>query len=89
METVSDGFRLAEEDLNIRGPGEVFGSRQSGLAPFKVADLVADRELLSMARRDAAAWIRASPALNRPEEALLRRRLIKAHGEDLGLGDVG
>jgi ATP-dependent DNA helicase RecG len=89
METTSDGFRLAEEDLNIRGPGEVFGSRQSGIAPFKVADLVADRELLAMARRDAAAWIEQSPTLSGPDEQVLRRRLLKAHGEDLGLGDVG
>jgi ATP-dependent DNA helicase RecG len=89
METTSDGFRLAEEDLNIRGPGEVFGSRQSGLAPFKVADLVADRELLAMARKDAASLIRESPMLDKPGQELLRRRLLKAHGEDLGLGDVG
>ncbi|GMV26444.1 MAG: ATP-dependent DNA helicase RecG [Phycisphaerae bacterium] len=89
MESTSDGFEIAEKDFEIRGPGEVFGTRQSGLAPFKVADLMRDRELLAMARRDAAEWVRSSPRLGKPEEALIRRRLIKAHGEALGLGDVG
>jgi len=89
MAEVSDGFVLAERDLELRGPGEVFGSRQSGLPPFKVADLMRDRELLAMARRDASAWIERSPKLASPEEATLRRRLLKAYGEALQLGDVG
>ncbi len=87
--STGNGFKLAEKDFEIRGPGEVFGSRQSGAAPFRVADLVKDLELLTMARRDAADWIRRSPALDAPGEALLRRRVAKAHGEALGLADVG
>ena len=75
--------------MEIRGPGELFGVRQSGLAPFKVADLARDLDLLKMARRDAAAWIVSSPHLSRPEDALARRRLLRAHGQWLGLGDVG
>jgi ATP-dependent DNA helicase RecG len=89
MESVSDGFALAEKDLEIRGPGELFGTRQAGLPPFRVADLSRDVQLLLAARRDAAAWIADSPTLSRPGEALLLRRLLKAHGESLGLGDVG
>jgi len=85
----NDGFVLAEKDLEIRGPGELFGTRQSGLPPFRVADLMRDRELLNMARRDAAAWIKASPHLDRPEEALVKRRLKKTYGDALGLADVG
>ena len=85
----TDGFAIAEKDLEIRGPGELFGSRQSGLAPFRVAELPRDLELLRLARRDAAAWVGESPTLARPDDALLRRRLLKAHGEALGLGDVG
>ncbi len=85
----SDGFVLAEKDLEIRGPGELFGVRQSGMPPFRVADLARDLDLLKMARRDAAQWIAASPHLTRPEDALVRRRLLKAHGRWLGLGDVG
>jgi ATP-dependent DNA helicase RecG len=89
VEATSDGFALAEKDLELRGPGEMFGARQSGLPPFKVADLMRDRELLAMARRDAAAWIERSPVLAKPEEALLKRRMLKAYGEHLGLADVG
>jgi ATP-dependent DNA helicase RecG len=89
METISDGFALAEKDFEIRGPGEVLGLKQSGLPPFKVADLVRDRALLEMARRDAAEWVARSPALAWPEEALIKRRLLKAFGEALGLADVG
>jgi len=89
MRASGDGFVLAERDFELRGPGEVFGTQQSGLAPMKVADLRRDLDLLKLARRDARAWIAASPELGRPDEALLRRRLFKAHGEDLGLGDVG
>ena len=85
----TDGFKLAEKDLEIRGPGEVFGTRQSGAAPFKIADLGRDIDLLRLAYRDARAWIEASPTLARPAEATLRRRLLKTHGRHLGLGDVG
>lgn len=86
---ISDGFALAEKDFELRGPGELFGTRQSGATSFRVADLMRDRELLAMARADAAAWIEKSPRLDRPEEALVKKRLYKQHGEDLGLGDVG
>ncbi|MEZ6319338.1 MAG: helicase-related protein [Phycisphaerales bacterium] len=89
MTTTTSGFDLAERDLEIRGPGEVFGSRQSGAPPFKVADLIRDAELLAMARRDARAWLDRSPQLGGEEDALARRRLLRAHGEWLGLGDVG
>jgi len=86
---VSDGFQLAEKDMEIRGPGELFGTKQSGLPPLRVADLMRDRELLAMARRDAAAWIDRSPTLSGEDERLLRQRVLKRYGEALGLGDVG
>lgn len=86
--SVTDGFRLAEEDLKLRGMGEIFGVRQSGQNPFRLARFPEDTELLMMARRDAMVWIDRSPMLDAPEESLLRRRLLKRHGEMLGLGDV-
>ena len=89
MEETGDGFVLAERDLEIRGPGELLGTRQSGLPPFKVADLTADRALLDMARRDAAEWVARSPGLGGGDEVLLRRRLLKQYGEALGLTDAG
>ncbi|MGI9013802.1 MAG: ATP-dependent DNA helicase RecG [Phycisphaerales bacterium] len=85
----SDGFAIAERDLEIRGPGELFGTRQSGAAPFRVAELPRDVKLLELARRDAQAWIEANPALAGDDLALLRRRLRKSHGDGLGLADVG
>ncbi len=84
----SDGFVLAEKDLELRGPGEAIGARQSGAAPFRVADLAKDLDLLLLARRDALEWIQRSPALASPDEALLRSRVLRAHGQALGLADV-
>ena len=84
----NDGFVIAEKDLEIRGPGELFGARQSGVAPFQIADLPRDVDLLRMARRDAQAWIAKNPTLSGERDALLRKRLLKKYGETLGLGDV-
>ena len=84
----NDGFVIAEKDLEIRGPGELFGSRQAGVAPFRVAELPRDAALLRMARRDAQKWIDDNPRLAGPRDALLKKRLLKLHGESFGLGDV-
>jgi len=89
MASTRDGFELAERDMQIRGPGELFGARQSGLPPFKVADLIRDLELLRLAREDAAEWVSKSPGLDRPEDAIARRRLLKRFGDALGLADIG
>jgi ATP-dependent DNA helicase RecG len=86
--TTGDGFVIAEKDLEIRGPGELFGARQSGLAPFRVVELPRDLELLRLARRDARAWIAENPALAGDRDKILKQRLLKAHGKALGLGDV-
>ncbi|MEE2973465.1 MAG: ATP-dependent DNA helicase RecG [Planctomycetota bacterium] len=87
--STDDGFRIAELDLEIRGPGELFGARQSGLAPFKVADLTQDLDLLRIAREDASRWIEDDPALLQPRATAIRRRLMSTYGDSLGLGDVG
>lgn len=84
-----DGFKIAELDLSIRGPGELFGARQSGLPPFRVANLLEDGTLLNEARSDARAWIDRSHDLAAPEEALLRKKLMAVYGEALEIGDVG
>ncbi len=87
----TDGFKIAEYDLTIRGHGEFFGPRQSGLPPFAVADLTNPDhlDLLRMARRDAEEWIDHNPTLSGPQNALLKKRLLKKYGQALGLGDVG
>jgi len=74
----SDGFALAEKDLEIRGPGDLAGVRQSGAPALRVADLLRDTALVALARRDARDWLTRSPRLNRPEDTLLARRLDKA-----------
>jgi ATP-dependent DNA helicase RecG len=84
-----DGFALAERDLEIRGFGDLLGVRQSGMPPFKVADLTRDLDLLTLARRDAAAVAAEDPLLAMSGRGLLKRRLLKAHGGWLELGGVG
>ena len=53
----NDGFRLAEIDLQIRGPGDVAGTRQSGLPELRVANLMEDSALLALAQKEAQAWV--------------------------------
>jgi len=85
-DATTDGFRIAEKDLEIRGPGELFGAKQSGIPPFKAARLPRDLKLLSLARRNAVDFVQLDPTLANAE--LLRKRLLRKYGESLGLGDV-
>ncbi len=89
FESIGDGFELAEIDFRLRGPGELFGTRQHGLPPLRMADLQRDAELLAEARRDAAELVAADPGLNRPPHAALRQRMLARYGKALELGDVG
>lgn len=75
MKTSQDGFYLAEKDLQIRGPGDIAGVRQSGLPEFRLANLLRDRELLREARRQARDLISADPELRTGEYHLLRLAL--------------
>jgi ATP-dependent DNA helicase RecG len=88
---LKDGFQISEADFRLRGPGEFFGTAQSGLPELLVADLVRDQRLLMDARDDAVALVRTDPDLRRPEHAALRRRVLEVFsgGERLGLVDVG
>ena len=71
----TDGFRIAEEDLKLRGPGDFFGFRQSGLPAFRVADLSFDLGTLKEAQEASAEWIDACGASDLPEAAALRERI--------------
>ena len=71
----TDGFQIAEEDLRLRGPGDFFGSRQSGLPAFRVADLSFDLDTLKEAQAASAEWIDAYGASDLPEAAALRERI--------------
>ena len=68
----TDGFKIADEDLKLRGPGDFLGSRQHGLPDMKIADIFADRETLHLAGKEAEELIKRDPALHDPENAGLR-----------------
>ncbi len=72
----TDGFALAEKDFALRGPGDLFGAKQHGLPPLRIAALPGDMPLLEEARRDAQALAAADPDLSRQEHARLRRMTL-------------
>ena len=76
LERISDGFRLAEEDLKLRGPGDYLGTRQSGLPTLKVAEIT-DYDTLSLARREARRLLEMDPSLEREEHRSLSKRMEK------------
>nr|WP_294474010.1 ATP-dependent DNA helicase RecG [uncultured Intestinimonas sp.] len=78
----SDGFRIAEEDLKLRGPGDFFGDRQHGLPALRVADLNTDTRVLKEAQSAAAALLAADPDLSRPEHAPLGDRVRRLFDQD-------
>lgn len=80
MEKTTDGFKIAEFDLEMRGPGEFMGTRQSGLAGFKMAHLVRDFQILLQAREAAFEVLKKDPQLKKSENQSLREQLFKAHG---------
>ena len=68
-----DGFKIAEADLELRGPGEFLGTRQSGALPFKIASLIRDQEWLQKARNDAIEILATDPELKNPEYASFKQ----------------
>jgi len=89
FEKLSDGFKLAEKDFELRGSGDLFGTQQHGMPPFRVADLVRDKDVLLEARSDAVELVRNDPGLALPEHAKLRKQMLSRYGAVLNLGDVG
>jgi ATP-dependent DNA helicase RecG len=89
MERESDGFKIAEADLAIRGPGEFLGTRQSGLGDFRLANLVRDAKILMEAREEAETWLKQDPELQNPESLSIREILLHRWGQRLQLGAVG
>jgi ATP-dependent DNA helicase RecG len=80
-----DGFEIAEEDLRLRGPGEIFGTQQHGMPDLKVADLAEDFDLLRLARRDAFAIVEEDPDLAQPGHQTLRREMLRMYAGKLNL----
>ncbi|MHC4299780.1 MAG: ATP-dependent DNA helicase RecG [Planctomycetota bacterium] len=88
MTRSTDGFEIAEHDLRLRGPGEMFSTRQHGLPDLKIADIVEDYDLLVMARRNAFELVSQDPMLVKAEHRNIRRALLAKFGDALGLADV-
>ena len=85
----TDGFELAEIDFRLRGPGDLFGTRQHGLPPLRIADMLRDAPIVEEARSAAQRLIASDPELTSPSLANLRRMVLARYGTALDLGDVG
>ena len=89
MEKTTDGFKIAEEDLALRGPGEFFGIRQSGLPDFRVAHIIRDTPILIEARKEAFRLIQEDPELLHPYHAGVKDILIKRWKGRMELATIG
>lgn len=85
----SDGFVIAEADLQIRGPGDFLGTRQAGLPELRVADILRDGGVLESARKEAFGLVERDPELGTPENAGLRAELMQRWGGRLELASIG
>ena len=79
IKTNNDGFKIADEDLRLRGPGDFLGSRQHGLPDLKIADIYADNDVLRMAGMAAACLLENDPKLTKGENQNLRKEIIKMY----------
>jgi len=90
MLNTNDGFKIAEQDLEIRGPGEFFGTRQHGLPELKIGNIIRDRDILEITRKEAFELIKKDRFLRRPENRHIRTGLKKKFGmKELQLASVG
>lgn len=85
MERSSDGFYIAEEDLKLRGPGEIFGMRQHGIPDLNLADLSKHLQIFQHAKEAAKEILQDDPLLTSFENRELRQRITKLFGEDFSL----
>ncbi len=88
MSRSNDGFEIAEYDLRLRGPGELFSTRQHGLPDLKIANIIDDYELLVMVRKNAFELVSEDPMLKEAGHKNIRRSLLAKFGDSLGLADV-
>ena len=75
MVDTTDGFKIAEVDLKLRGPGDLMGTQQSGLMDLMISDLGKDTEILKLARSVASNVLNADPDLKNPENSVIRRQV--------------
>ncbi len=89
MVQTTNGFKIAEVDLKLRGPGEFFGTRQSGLPVLRIANLIDDADLLSLARKEAFDLIKNDPHLRQKSNECIRKQFEGEFREILELGKIG
>lgn len=84
-----DGFKIAEVDMKLRGPGDIFGVKQSGFPELKYSDIIKDGDLLLQAKTDAFEIIASDPQLLKEEHAVIRKNLLEHYSENLKYAKVG
>jgi ATP-dependent DNA helicase RecG len=89
MEKTNDGFKIAEEDLALRGPGELFGIRQSGLPDLRVAHLIRDTPILIEARKEAFRLVEDDPELSQPAHRRMKDLFSKRWEGRMELAAIG
>jgi len=89
MLETNDGFRIAEEDLRLRGGGEFFGTQQHGLPEFKIGNIVSDHRELELARQAAFHLISRDPILTLPENGVIKQKFKQKFRKRFGLASVG
>ena len=89
MVETTDGFKIAEVDLSLRGPGEFFGLRQSGVPALRIASLVEDGELVSVARKEAFSLVDRDPQLRSASHQAVRKHFETQYRDALELGNIG
>ena len=83
MTQTNDGFVVAEEDMKLRGPGDIEGTQQSGIAfDLRVANLAQDGQIVQLTRNDAEAFLAVDPELSNPEGRLLAQRVHELYAHD-------
>ena len=89
MQETNDGFKIAEEDLKIRGPGEFFGTRQHGLPEFKIGDIINDYDIIKLARADAFDLVREGNESKDSKKHMLLKRIMESFKDKLDLINTG
>lgn len=85
MTSSMSGFDIAEEDLKLRGPGEIFGTRQHGLPQLKISDLLRHRDVLDAAILSARELVERDAKLENPESIMVKQKVKKMFGSDISI----
>jgi len=83
MTSTNDGFRISEVDMELRGPGNLLGTQQSGLLNFKIADIIKDRDILELARKDAKELINTDPGLKLNENKEIKKEYFSLNKNNI------